>query len=378
MTLYFQGQSSGRASEAQSSVAVKEGEKKFFLTTGKEERLTGRAYFFQKLKAETAITPRNVHETLYNSIEADGPGGVLGGFEWYLSKIMLPHLRRQTDWGQLNHMGRAGQNKINHFLESVDRFIQCLRSSQKSIAAAFKLEEPDIGYNLDVALQDYELNPSGGVGNSDFIEKLEGLVKVWCRQINEVLTESEQIRKEADDIGPSAELDHWKQRMTKFDSLLTAISVKRVKQIIAVLIKHKSKIIKTWTELDRRVSDAANEAEDNVKYLSTLDQYLGPLSTSDPVAMKELLPNLINSIRMIHTISRYYNTSERMTSLFVKVTNQMIKSCRNYIMQGSSGKIWDQDENDVLSRIDACIGLNNEYQVSLILVVQVIVDFVFI
>ena len=46
--------------------------------------------------------------------------------------------------------------KINHFLESVDRFIQCLRSSQKSIASAFKLEEPDIGYNLDVALQEHE------------------------------------------------------------------------------------------------------------------------------------------------------------------------------------------------------------------------------
>ena len=98
--------------------------------------------------------------------------------------------------------------------------------------------------------------------------------------------------------------------------------------------------------------------------LSLLNQtkYLGPLSTSDPVAMRELLPNLINSIRMIHTISRYYNTSERMTSLFVKVTNQMIKSCRNYIMQGSSGKIWDQNEDDVLARIDACIALNDEYQ----------------
>ena len=185
---------------------------------------------------------------------------------------MLPHLRRQSDWGQLNHMGRAGQNKINHFLESVDRFVQCLRSSQKSIAAAFKLEEPDIGYNLDVALQEHEMS---AVGNSDFIEKLEDLVKIWCRQINEVLTESEQIRKEADDIGPSAELDHWKQRMTKFNSLLTAISVKKVKLIIATLVQHKSKIIKTWTELDRRVSDAANEAEDNVKYLSTLGQYLG-------------------------------------------------------------------------------------------------------
>ena len=96
--------------------------------------------------------------------------------------------------------------------------------------------------------------------------------------------------------------------------------------------------------------------------LKTIKKYLGPLSTSDPVAMRELLPNLINSIRMIHTISRYYNTSERMTSLFVKVTNQMIKSCRNYIMQGSSGKIWDQNEDDVLARIDACIALNDEYQ----------------
>lgn len=39
----------------------------------------------------------------------------------------------------------------------------------------------------------------------------------WCKQIEQVLAESEQMRKEADDIGPSAELDHWKMKMAKFN-----------------------------------------------------------------------------------------------------------------------------------------------------------------
>jgi len=35
--------------------------------------------------------------------------------------------------------------------------------------------------------------------------------------------------------------------------------------------------------------------------------------------MLELLPGLINAVRMIYSISSYYNTPERMTSLLVKV-----------------------------------------------------------
>lgn len=36
--------------------------------------------------------------------------------------------------------------------------------------------------------------------------------------------------------------------------------------------------------------------------------------------MLDAIPGLLNAIRMIHSYSRYYNTSERMTAIFVKVS----------------------------------------------------------
>lgn len=125
----------------------------------------------------------------------------------------------------------------------------------------------------------------------------------------QVIAESEQLRMDSDDLGPRAELDYWKKRMSCCNYLLDQIKSPEVSTVFGVLLMSKSKLIKvrhlfyswkllqdcvslltwrcvslqTWQELDTRITDVFNEAKDNVKYLYSLEKYYDPLYNSDPV-----------------------------------------------------------------------------------------------
>uniref|UniRef100_A0A8C3PTP3 Dynein axonemal heavy chain 5 n=1 Tax=Calidris pygmaea TaxID=425635 RepID=A0A8C3PTP3_9CHAR len=188
----------------------------------------------------------------------------------------------------------------------------------------------------------------------DFLRSLEAFVSV--------LAENNQLRKETDDLGPRAELDYWKKRLSKFSYLMEQLKSPDVKAVLGVLTAAKSKLLKKWRAFDMCITDAANEAKDNVKYLYYLEKCCDPLYNSDPVSMVEAIPGLINAIKMIQTISQYYNTSEKISSLFVKVTNQMITACKSYITNNNTANIWSQPRERVLEKLQAAIRLKQEYQ----------------
>ena len=71
---------------------------------------------------------------------------------------------------------------------------------------------------------------------------------------------------------------------------------------------------------------------------------------------------VIHIVKMIYNVSHHYNTPERVASLLVKITNQVIRTCKRYITQGGRKTIWNQDRNDVEEKLMQCIKLNQDYK----------------
>ncbi|XP_068603948.1 LOW QUALITY PROTEIN: dynein axonemal heavy chain 5 [Brachionichthys hirsutus] len=329
---------------------------KLFITTGSSEPLLGTCLFFLRT-TDKAITTANVQQEVNFGMLDCRDGSVLKGVETLLAHIMVPALRSQQRWGSMED-GLSSPD-VQSFLSSVDRFISSLSAARVCMDRKVQLQQVDLPEAI-VQLScpaDY----TAAANNRHLVERLEGVVSVWAGQIKQVLTESEQMRKEADDVGPSAELEHWKRRMFTFSSLVEEVKRPLVKRTLGVLQVTKSRTLRTWRELDANITVVANEAKDNVKYLYTLDRFFVPLGTCTPAGMLEHVPHLMSSIRMIHAVSRYYNTSERMTSLLLKVTNQMIATCRSYLSEGVA-RIWDHSRPVLLQRVSSCLRLNLEYQ----------------
>ena len=78
--------------------------------------------------------------------------------------------------------------------------------------------------------------------------------------------------------------------------------------------------------------------------------------------MKKPLMRLLNIVKMIYNISSFYNKPERVASLLVKITNQVIRSCKRYITESGRVTIWNQPGDVVEKKLEECIKLNEQYR----------------
>jgi dynein heavy chain len=225
------------------------------------------------------------------------------------------------------------------------------------------------------------------------IDEFEKLFNGWNEKIEQSLEAAESEMKDEKDAGPMQELLYWKQRMRKLTCISEQLRSKNCTTVFNVLDtaskpnnetqgKAKDKVylaVNQWKNIILKVTEALNEAKDNVKYLQTLEKFIEPLYDGTPETIKDTLPALMNSIKMIHTIARYYNTNERMTGLFIKITNAMIANCKKNILEFRYKKLnipikknqeptdielWDHDKyppEELIPVLQTCIDLHHAY-----------------
>uniref|UniRef100_A0A9L0SSP7 Dynein axonemal heavy chain 8 n=1 Tax=Equus caballus TaxID=9796 RepID=A0A9L0SSP7_HORSE len=332
---------------------------RLYIDSAAPEKLKGICIFFVRCRNDVAINNKNIYEDVLFTV-LDASKGLLIGIRKMLANIFLPAILATNNWGALNQ-SKQGESEKHLFTETINRYLSFLDGAIISIEGTVKLKTID---NVDFSkLHTFE-EVTVAANNSETVRQLEDVLMIWYKQIEQVLIESEQMRKEADDSGPLTELEHWKRMSAKFNYIIEQIKGPSCKAVINVLNVAHSKLLKNWRDLDARITDTANESKDNVRYLYTLEKVCQPLYNYDLVSMAHGIQNLINAIRMIHSVSRYYNTSERMTSLFIKVTNQMVTACKAYITDGGINHVWDQETPVVLKKIQDCIFLFKEYQTS--------------
>ncbi|KAJ8973702.1 hypothetical protein NQ317_017904 [Molorchus minor] len=198
--------------------------------------------------------------------------------------------------------------------------------------------------------------------DSEKVSSLEERVKGWIKKLDEILKESEQIRRENDSSGPQDELEYWKKRAARFSQIVDQVKSSEVQNTILCLKMAYSKILKEWKETDKKITYCNNEAKDNAKFIQALESKCHSLYLDDPVNMKKSLLGLLQTVRLIHSVSQFYNTSERTSALMVKITNQMIETCKEYITCRGHDSIWSQDRESVKEKLDHCIALNRVYR----------------
>ena len=208
------------------------------MTDGTKEKFPGLGMFFLRI-ATKPITTANIAQELYFGILESEEGGLLAALERLIGDVFLPALRQQTNWGALSNDANGHVLKEN-FLGKLAGFVANLSNARASIADAVQLT-PCAHAGLAAVASPADI--LAAAGSAEMVEAAETTVQQWCKEITQILTRSEQMRKEADTVGPRAELEHWKKRMAKFDSLTYCVKSSQCRAVTSVLVAAKSKVL---------------------------------------------------------------------------------------------------------------------------------------
>ena len=351
-------------------------EPELFFTDGNKEPLLSKACYFLRMDPTGATLNMDTQadaDLLFGEIgtsyafdqegfnesektDSDGaPPPVLSDLEVLIDVLFSKGLRQM----QTAQWGPNSPQEVEEVLSDIDRFNTELKETIKSRSRVIDLPLPseefvdtprtnaakeakqNDGYGARAPASSYNKTDSY---ESKRLQHYADLLETWCLAVEADLDDiRDSEKKHGEDVarGPASEIEYWRRRVQRLTNLAEQINLPKCQNVLRVVVLYSKEsdadvkrnncqpsdllvIVRRWKSVDVTITEYINEAMDNEKYLRTLDKFIGPLYSPDPKVITEMLPPLMNSIKMIYTIARYYNTEERMTNFFQKITYQMI------------------------------------------------------
>ena len=96
-----------------------------------------------------------------------------------------------------------------------------------------------------------------------------------------------------------------------------------------------------------------------MQFLKTLEAPCKNIENAQPKDIPKILPEVLNNVRIIWELSRYYNTPDRLKSLLTKISNQIIHRCRKKI---NVNDMFGANVEKCIQDLDECIECCKQYK----------------
>ncbi|XP_063485594.1 dynein axonemal heavy chain 2 isoform X3 [Symphalangus syndactylus] len=225
-----------------------------------------------------------------------------------LSGVFAPQIFANTGWPE---------SIRNHFASHLHKFLACLTDTR------YKLEGHTVLY---IPAEAMNMKPEVAVKDKELVQRLETSMIHWTRQIKEMLSAQETVET-GENLGPLEEIEFWRNRCMDLSGISKQLVKKGVKHVESILHLAKSSYLAPFMKLAQQIQDGSRQAQSNLTFLSILKEPYQELAFMKPKDISSKLPKLISLIRIIWVNSPHYNTRERLTSLFRKMSNEIIRLC---------------------------------------------------
>ncbi|KAK1133358.1 hypothetical protein K0M31_011173 [Melipona bicolor] len=234
------------------------------------------------------------------------------------------------------------QNKTD-ILSYLDKLISGVEWTLEHIEGDILLTMPNIPELDDPNVTDEMLEK-----NTEVIEQLEHVIMSWGVHIEKVL-ESFQTKVQLGK-GPLAECDYWKDREVGLLMLVEQLKTPMAKRILHLLSNVSSPIASNFEYFYSDLWKCYSEARDNNRFLQTILRHFKLMTESDCFkAISQVVPPLMEGIRMIWILSSYYSREEKMVGLMERISWQL---CQTVIKHLSINDLFKKPLREILQKTE--------------------------